>query len=86
MTAYQEKMAQYFNKRVKHRSFKVGDLVPHKVTLATKDPIEGKLAPNWEGPYKFVNCQRLRVYHLEDSEGKPLPRLWNAEHLKKYFV
>ena len=37
MSAYQEKVDQYFNKRVKHRSFKVGDLVMSKVTIATKD-------------------------------------------------
>jgi hypothetical protein len=37
-------MAKYFNRKVKPRSFKVGDLVLRKVTLATRDPVEGKLA------------------------------------------
>ncbi|XP_059461845.1 uncharacterized protein LOC132190823 [Corylus avellana] len=82
MSAYQGKVAWYFNKKVKHRSFKVGDLVLRKVTIATKDPTEGKLAPNWEGPYKVTNCRRAGAYYLEDSEGKTLPRPWNAEHLK----
>jgi ribonuclease HI len=85
-SAYQERMARYFDKRVKPRSFKVGDLVLRKVTLATKDPLEGKLAPNWEGPYKVISCQRPGAYHLEDSVGKILPRPWNAEHLRRYFI
>jgi ribonuclease HI len=86
LSAYQERMAKYFNKKVNPRSFKVGDLVLRKVTLATRDPVEGKLAPNWEGPYKVIRCQRPGAYYLEDSTGKALPRPWNADHLKKYFV
>jgi ribonuclease HI len=35
---YQQRMARYYNRRVKHREFKVGDLVLRKITLATKDP------------------------------------------------
>ena len=46
MSAYQERVARYFNKKVKSRSFKVEDLILRKVTFATKDPTEGKLAPN----------------------------------------
>jgi hypothetical protein len=86
LSAYQERMAKYFNRKVKPRSFKVGDLVLRKVTLATRDPVKGKLAPSWEGPYKVISCQRPGAYYLEDSTGKVLPRPWNAEHLKKYFI
>jgi hypothetical protein len=84
-SAYQERMAKYFDRKVKPRSFKIGDLVLRKVTLATRDPVEGKLAPSWEGPYKVISCQRPGAYYLEDSTGKVLPRPWNAEHLKRYF-
>ena len=35
---YQQRMARYYDRQVKHREFKVGDLVLRKVTLATKDP------------------------------------------------
>jgi hypothetical protein len=85
MAAYQERVARYFNRKVKPRSFKVGDLVLRKVTLTTKDSDEGKLAPNWEGPYKVISCQRPGAYYLEDLAGKVLPRPWNAEHLKRYY-
>jgi hypothetical protein len=70
---------------VKPWSFKVGDKVLRKVTLATKDPTKGKLASNWEGPYKVINCQIPGAYYLEDLKGKVLQRPWNAKHLKKYF-
>jgi hypothetical protein len=43
---YQQKMTRYYDRRVKHREFKVRDLVLRKVTLATKDPTQ----ENW-GPY-----------------------------------
>uniref|UniRef100_A0A2N9IT33 Uncharacterized protein n=1 Tax=Fagus sylvatica TaxID=28930 RepID=A0A2N9IT33_FAGSY len=39
---YQQRMARYYDRRVKHREFKVGDLVLRKVTLATKGPNTGK--------------------------------------------
>ena len=45
MTKYQQKMAKYYNKRVKLRQLDIGDLVLRKVTTATKDPTQGKLGP-----------------------------------------
>ena len=38
MTEYQQKMAEYYNKRVKLRQLDIRDLVLRKVTTATKDP------------------------------------------------
>jgi hypothetical protein len=55
LSAYQERMEKYFNRKVKPWNFKLGDLVLRKVTLATKDPTEGKLALSWEGPYKLIS-------------------------------
>ena len=37
MTIYQQKMADYYNKRVKLRRLDIGDLVLCKVTPATRD-------------------------------------------------
>jgi hypothetical protein len=45
MAAYHQKVAQYFNKKVRSIRFSLGDWVLRKVTLATRDPTEGKLAP-----------------------------------------
>lgn len=43
IAVYKQKMAKYYNSRVKAKRFIVGDLVLRKVTHATQDPTEGKL-------------------------------------------
>ncbi|XP_030959179.1 uncharacterized protein LOC115981140 [Quercus lobata] len=45
MTKYQQKMTEYYNKRVKLRRLDIGDLILRKVTLATRDSAQGKLVP-----------------------------------------
>jgi hypothetical protein len=84
--AYQDRTARYFNKTVNPRKFQVGDWVLKKVNLMTKDPTEEKLAPKWEGPYQIVKCKGNGAYNLKSETGKILPRAWNAEHLKKYYM
>ena len=37
MTKYQQKMIEYYNKRVKLRRLNIGDLVLRRITQATKD-------------------------------------------------
>ena len=38
LARYEDLMAKHYNSRVRHRDFKVGDLILRKVTSATKDP------------------------------------------------
>ena len=65
MTKYQQKMAKYYNKRVKLKRIDIRNLVLRKVTPATKDSVQGKLNPTWEGPYQIVHYSRQRSYHPE---------------------
>ena len=46
VAAYQSKIARHFNKRVRVRNFKEGDLVLRKVTYNTRKRSNGVLAPN----------------------------------------
>jgi len=62
MAAYQMKSEQYFNKKVRHRDFGIGDWVLRKVTLATRDPTGVKLGPKWESPYQVIRSQRKGTY------------------------
>ena len=55
---YKNLMAKQYDAMVKPRRFNIGDLVLKKVSLATKNPAHGKLGPNWEGPYRVINCKR----------------------------
>ena len=52
MVKYKQKMAEYYNKRVKLRQLNIGDLVLRKVTPATKDPLRGSLAQLGKDPTK----------------------------------
>ena len=86
LEAYQQRISRFFSRKVKPRGFQLGDLVLRRIFPNTKNPTDGKLAPNWEGPYKVVRCNRPGTYWLEDLEKRPVPRPWHAEHLKKYYV
>ena len=68
LARYQNLMAKHYNNKVRHTDFQVGDLVLRKVMGAARDPSQGKLDPNWEGPYKIALWQRKGTYHLETMD------------------
>ena len=78
-------MAKHYNTIVKPRHFQIEDLVLRKVMAATKDPAQGKLGPNWEGPYRIFDYHRKGTYHLETLDGLRLHHPWNTEHLWRYY-
>ena len=79
------RVAKYYNTKVRSKSFTESELV-WKVILPidTKDSRFGKWSPNWEGPYRVVECAPGNAYILEDLEGQRLARAINGKHLKKY--
>ena len=78
-------MARGYNRKVKERIFAIGELVLKKTLPGDRNPNEGKLTPNWHGPFKVLSVAGRSTYRLEDIEGKELPRPWNAMHLKTYY-
>ena len=58
----------------------MGDLILRK-TLHNK----GALDLGWEGPFKIVKVLTQRAYKLLYLSGEPIPRSWNANHLKMYY-
>ncbi|XP_074362768.1 uncharacterized protein LOC141703052 [Apium graveolens] len=74
LAAYQPRAARYYNKKVKGQLLKVGDLVLRKVMPNTKNPHHGVFGANWEGPYNIKAILWKWIYHLEDMEGKLIPR------------
>ena len=62
---YRRKTAKYYDRRVRPRSFKPGDLVLKKLLPVRKDPTHGKLRPNWEGPYVVSRIVRPGNYELQ---------------------
>ena len=81
---YHRKTGKYYDRRVRPRSFRPGDLVLKKLLPARKDATHGKLGPNWEGPYVVSRIVRLGNYKLKTEEGKTLPYSWSAEHLRRF--
>ena len=73
---YKNLMARQYDAMVKLKCFNIGDLIPKRVTLATKNPAYGKLGPNWEGPYRVINCKRQGSYYLEALDGRRLEHPW----------
>lgn len=51
---YQQRLAQGYNRNVKPQEFVPADLVLRKTVGNAKDHSAGKLAPNWEGPYRVI--------------------------------
>ncbi|XP_074375117.1 uncharacterized protein LOC141716834 [Apium graveolens] len=62
-----------------------GDLVLRKIEASGVGE-RGKLAPNWEGPYKVRKTLGRGSYKLETLNGDEVPRTWHASNLKVYYV
>ncbi|RDY13623.1 hypothetical protein CR513_01426, partial [Mucuna pruriens] len=65
---YQRRIKNTFNRRVRPRVFKEGDLVLKKRLPNAKDP-RGKWAPNYEGPYVVKQAFSRGALVLENSMG-----------------
>ena len=85
VASYQRRLANSYNKRVKPRTILQGDLVLRKVYENTTDPMAGKFQPNWEGPNIVRRLDEPGSYAIDTIDGTPVPRMWNAMHLKRYY-
>ncbi|VFQ77142.1 unnamed protein product [Cuscuta campestris] len=84
MAGYQQSVKRYHDKRVGPRYFQVHDEVLRR-RGASKPNERGKLARNWEGPYRVKAIVRPGTYQLETMEGGRVDRHWNSHHLRKFF-
>jgi hypothetical protein len=78
-----QKIAARHRKKVIKKEFEVGDLV---LWRKQKDSEEGKLAANWDGPFRIRMKTGTGAYGLEDLHQNAIPRTWNVEKLKKYYT
>ena len=87
LEAYQARISRAFDKRVKRRSFKQGDLV-----LAVIRPMHvtrwmgGKFEPKWEGPYIIKEVYSSGAYRIISPDGKYCPPPINGKFLKRYYA
>ncbi|GJS86015.1 reverse transcriptase domain-containing protein [Tanacetum coccineum] len=82
---YKKKVEQYYNKRVRPMSFKVGDFV-YRRNEASRVENQGKLGPNWEGPYRVIEAYDNGSYKLCNMNDREIPHTWHAINLRNCFM
>ena len=87
LEAYQARMSRAFDKRVRRRSFKEGDLVlavirPMNITHR----MQSKFEPKWEGPYIVKDVYSSGAYRIISPNGKYCPPPVNGKFLKRYYA
>lgn len=83
--AAKQRAAAKYNKKVIPRKLQVGDLVLRRADIGGRNTQQGKLAPNWEGPYRVTSSTGRGAYRLETLQGDEIPRHWNMNNLRKYY-
>ena len=84
MASYRQKVARYYNSWVKNKVFRAGDLVLRRAAVSQPQD-QGKLAPNWEGPYEVKEVVQPGTYYLKELGGADLPRPWSSKNLRMYY-
>jgi hypothetical protein len=74
---------KWHDRKVQLKNIKLGHLVLRRV--ANPDTV-GKLQLKWEGPFLVVSSSRPSSYILKDMDGNDIPRSWNADELRRYYV
>jgi hypothetical protein len=80
---YQAKTIRWHDRKVRLKNIKPGHLVLRRV--ANPD-IVGKLQVKWEGPFLVVSLSRPGSYRLKDMDDNDIPRSWNVDELRWYYV
>ncbi|XP_072054907.1 uncharacterized protein [Arachis hypogaea] len=84
--ALKQRISLRYNHGVIRREFADNDLVLRRNDIGIPTPGEGKLAPNWEGPYRVKAVIGKGAYKLERLDGSEIPRTWNAANLRRYYT
>jgi hypothetical protein len=78
---YQQSLCNYHSRRVRRRSFELGNLV-----LRLKQTSMLKLEPPWEGPYLIHEVIPGGAYRLRNPKmGKDIENPWNAAQLHRFY-
>jgi transposase InsO family protein len=80
---YHAETIKWQDRKVRLKNIKPGHLVLRRV--ANPDTV-GKLQLKWEGPFLVVSSSRPGSYRLKDMDGNDIPRSWNVDELRRYYV
>jgi hypothetical protein len=80
------RVAKAYNKRVKEKSFQVGDLIWKTILLIeSKSNKFRKWSSNWEGSYRIDEVIPKNSYMVQSVQVTSLPRTLNRRYLKRYY-
>ncbi|KAL9226186.1 hypothetical protein vseg_002027 [Gypsophila vaccaria] len=82
---YQARLQRAFNKKVKSRKIKVGDLVLKSVRAPLPVDPRGKFKPNWVGPYIVKEIFSGGAGKITNLDGQEFNLPTNLDQLKKYY-
>jgi hypothetical protein len=75
------RVAKAYNRRVKEKSFQVGDLVWKMIlSIGSRSSKFGKWSPNWEGLYRIEEVIPGNSYMVQSIQGTSLPRVINEKY------
>jgi hypothetical protein len=80
---YQAKTIKWRDRKVRLKNIKPGHLVLRRIV--NPDTL-GELQLKWEGPFLVVSSSRPGSYRLKDMDDSDIPRSWNADELRRYYV
>jgi hypothetical protein len=80
---YQAETIKWRDRKVRLKNIKPGHLVLRRV--ANSDTV-GKLQMKWEGTFLVVSSSRPGSYKLKDTNSNDIPRSWNVDELRRYYV
>jgi hypothetical protein len=80
---YQAETIKWRHQKVKLKNIRPGHLVLRRV--ANPD-IVGKLQLKWEGPFLVISSLRPGSYRLKELDDNDIPRYWNVDELRRYYV
>jgi hypothetical protein len=80
---YEAEIIKWHDRKVRLKNIKLGHLVLRRV--ANPNTV-GKLHLKWEGPFLVVSSSSPDSYRLKDMDGNDIPRSWNADELRQFYV
>ncbi|XP_015159543.1 uncharacterized protein K02A2.6-like [Solanum tuberosum] len=83
--SYQQRMTRAFNKKVRVRTFEVGQLVLKRI-FPHQEEYKGKFAPNWQGPYIVHKVLSRGALVLAEMDGQVWRKAINSDAVKRYYV
>jgi hypothetical protein len=79
----QAETIKWRDRKVRLKNIKPGHLVLRRVV--NPDTV-GKLRIKWEGSFLEVSLSRPGSYRLKDMDDNDIPKSWNADELRRYYV